>query len=307
MTTFTSNLGLTIPANGADAGNWDSQAANPNYVTLDACLGGVTTVSLNNTNVVLSAAQNQSRMIVFSSTLTGSVTITFATSYIKDYLISHVCTGSSAFTITLETTAASGQVICAVPGQTIQVYNDGTNLKYMNFGGPIGSYWDYGGSSTPNWNDGCTVKPYLNCDGSTFLSSVYPILNLVYSGNTLPNSKGRTRFALDQSAGNISSAAGGFSGSGVGATGGGMTTTLGTSNLPAYTPAGSVTASVGSNPGLVSTPSGPVNIGGTGSGGTVTSGSVSASFTGTAQGGVSQVMTNLPPSYIGGLQLVRAG
>src|ERR1700747_3028425 len=113
MTTFTPNIQLSVPANGAFVGTWDTNAADPNYTLIDSVVGQVTTISLNNANVVLSAAQFQSRMLVFNSTLTGSVTITFPSTFIKDYKIKHVCTGSSVNTITLQTTATGGQVICA--------------------------------------------------------------------------------------------------------------------------------------------------------------------------------------------------
>ena len=43
---------------------------------LDLIAGGITIISLNNTGVVLNAAQFQSKGITFNSTLTGSVTIT---------------------------------------------------------------------------------------------------------------------------------------------------------------------------------------------------------------------------------------
>ncbi len=301
VSTFTPNINLEEPARGDDVGTWDTPVNN-NTTVIDLVEGGISTVSLNNSPIVLSAAQFQSNGITFNSTLTGSVTITFPTSFKKPYFVRNTCTGSSAFTITLQTTASGGQVICCPPGESVDVVNDGTNLYFHNFG-RIGEYMDIIASSMPNWISGCTVPPYLNCDGTTFSSATYPQLAVRIGGTTLPDSRGKSRFALDQSAGLISSAATGFSGSSVGSVGGAQTTTLGTSNLPAYTP--SVTAGGVTALGVVN-----------GSGATLVSAGGATPFyntgayqaiTGVAQGGVSAPLTNLPPAFIGGLTLVRAG
>src|SRR5262245_17896934 len=131
--TFTPNINLEQPARGDDVGTWDTPVNN-NTGEIDLCIGGTATQGLNNSNVVLSAAQFQCAQITFNSTLTGSVSITFPTSFKKPYTIKNACTGSSAFTITLQTTAAGGQVIACPPGQPFDVVNDGANLSFKNFG-----------------------------------------------------------------------------------------------------------------------------------------------------------------------------
>src|SRR5208282_2769834 len=178
----TSNLQLAQPLRGADVGTWDTPV-NGNMTILDGVGGAITTIPLNNSNVILSSAQFISKQIVFSSTLTGSVIITFPTSFIKSYEIFNTCTGSSAFTITLQS-GSSGNVICAPPGDIVDIVNDGENMKYKNLD-RIGAYWDYCGSSIPNWVSGCSVPPYLNCDGTTFSSVTYPTLALILGGTTL--------------------------------------------------------------------------------------------------------------------------
>jgi hypothetical protein len=204
MSTFSPNLNIEEVARNADVGVWDTPTNN-NWTLMDSVCGAIATQALNNSNVVLSAAQFQSRNITFNSTLTGSVTITFPTSFTKSYEIQHLCTGSSAFTITLATTAAGGQVIGCPPGEIIDVINDGTNLKYKNFG-RIGEYWDYLGSSSPNWNDTCTIPPYQICAGGTISSAFYPVLTGLLGGTTLPDLRGRSRYMLDQGVGRVSSA-----------------------------------------------------------------------------------------------------
>src|SRR5260221_13666477 len=144
--TFTPNIQWEEPARGDDVGTWDTPVNN-NGTLIDLVTGAIATIPLNNSNIVLSNAQFRSKGITFNSTLTGSVTITFPTSFTKSYEIQNLCTGSSAFTVTLATTAAGGQAICAPPGVTIDCFNDGVNFKFKNFWGPVGSLFDFPGSS----------------------------------------------------------------------------------------------------------------------------------------------------------------
>src|SRR5581483_7995925 len=293
--TFTPNIQLEEPARGDDVGTWDTPVNN-NMTLLDLIAGGSVTISGAAGSVVLGSAQFRAK----------GITITFPTSFTKSYEVFNTCTGSSAYTITLQTTAAGGQVICCPPGQTVDVINDGTNLRFKNLGGPIGSYWDYAGSSNPAWNTGCTVPPYLPCDGSTFSATTYPQLAVMLGSTTLPNSKGRYRLTLDQGAGNISSATGLSS---VGTMGGSQT--IGSSNLPASIPykdtghvhlynqasfpgGGSVVPAGVGGPQLntISTNTGNATIGIT------INPSTAAAGTGNAF---------LPPSYVSGLTLLRAG
>ena len=191
----TANIQLFQPTRGSDVGTWDVPV-NGNMGILDLILGGVAVIPLNNANVTLASSQYESKTITFNSTLTGSVIITFPTSFIKSYEIYNVCSGSSSFTVTLATTGG-GQVVCAPPGETVEVWNDGSNIRYKNMD-RVGTYWDYAGSSVPAWVSGCTVPPYLNCDGTTFSSGTYPQLTTILGSTTLPDSKGRARFTLDQ-------------------------------------------------------------------------------------------------------------
>lgn len=311
VSTFTPNIQLEEPARGDDVGTWDTPV-NSNMTVTDLVVGGVATIPLNNSPVVLSAAQFRSRALVFSSTLTGSVAITFPSTFIKDYIVFNGCTGSSAFIITLQTTAAGSQVICAPPREGVSIYNDGTNIAYENLG-RIGSYMDYAGSSTPAWITACTVPPYLNCDGTVFSSATFPLLSLILGGTTLPNSKGRARFALDQGAGLISTAV--FSSSLVGATGGAQTVTLGASQIPNISAAVTVASSAGgvypvttagigyqitavNNAGSIIVPS--VSVGQGWYSATGMTGNITSSNT----GGQSHI--NVPPAYLGGLTLIRS-
>lgn len=302
VSTFTPNINLEEPARGDDVGTWDTPV-NSNMTVTDLVMGAIATQSLTNANVVLSAAQFRSKQITFNSTLSGSVTITFPTSFTKSYEIQNQCFGSSAFTITLTTTAAGGQAICCPPGETIDCFNDGVNIKFKNFD-RVGSYWDFGGSSVPNWVSGCTVAPYLNCDGTAFSSATFPQLTVILGGTTLPDSRGRARFALNQTTGRITSGVSGVDGNTRGSAGGDQSlqshTHVNTLNDPGHVhaylqaTAGSQKPDSGgsapfSNNVLVNTNSATTNV-------TITNASAGS---GGAQ--------NIPPAYIGGMTLIRAG
>ena len=298
--TFTPNIQIEEPARGDDVGTWDTPVNN-NSTLLDLVAGGTATITLNNANVVLSAAQFQCHTITFVSTLTGSVAITFPTSFKKPYTIQHTCTGSSAFTITLNTTAG-GQVVACPPGQPFDMLNDGANIKFKNFGPHIGGYWDYAGSSVPNWVSGCTVPPYLNCDGSAFSAGTYPTLAVIMGGTTLPDMRGRSRFYLNQGTGRITSGGGGVDGNTLFAGGGNE-----------FMQSHTHTANVSDPSHFHNTGAGPAGGGGGGANFIVAGFSgfaTQAAFTGisvtnTSFGsGASQ---NMPPAAVGGLTLIRAG
>jgi microcystin-dependent protein len=233
VSTFTPNVNLEEPARGDDVGTWDVPVNN-NTTELDLCLGGIATISAAAGSVVLSPAQLQSRMITFNSTLISNITVTFKTSFIKDYKILHVATGSSAFTITLQTTNSNGGFVGCPPGVCVDVYNDGTSIKFVGGLHLVGEYWDYSGSLFPNWVSASSPQPYLNCDGSTFSSASYPQLAALI-GTTLPDARGRVRATLNQGTGRMTSGNGGVDGNTNFAAGGADTQTLTAGQIPTIT------------------------------------------------------------------------
>lgn len=305
MSTFTASKNLEQVARGGDLGTWDSPE-NSNWAIVDAALGQAAAIALNNSNVVLSTPQYQCNFITFNSTLSGSVSITFPTSFTGPYSISNVCTGSSAFTITLTTTAAGGKVIACPAGEIFDIFNDGVNLSFRNLG-RVGSYMDLGCSAVPGWISGCSVPPYLNCDGSTFTAATYPALAAILGSNVLPDSRGRSRFALNQGTGRLNSVIVDTLGSG----GGDQFLQAHIHNVNGTTGA----ESAAHNHGYVA-PNANTTTGG---GGFPCGGPVGNFVTGNenqnhthsfnvnsanAGGGNGQ---NVPPAYMGGLTLIRAG
>lgn len=309
--TFTPNIQIEEPARGDDVGTWDTPV-NGNSTLLDLVAGAIATISLNNSNVVLSAAQFRSKQITFNSTLTGSVTITFPTSFTKSYEIQNLCTGSSAFTITLATTAAGAHVICAPPGETIDCFNDGANLTFKNLG-RIGSLMDWVGSSVPAWIAGCSIQPYLNCDASPFSAVTYPALAMFLGGTTLPDIRGVSRATLNQGTGRITTAGAGLDGNTNLSVGGVQTVTLTANQIPTIISPGTATSSGGSrinipvtdgavSGGSVSGPGSNIPPLTSGSWASVPSLVVAAVSNNT--GGA--LHTNMPPTVICGLTLIRS-
>lgn len=230
VSTFTTARGLEKPAAGDQVGTWGTATVNPNMDVVDASLAQSGTVSVTAGNVALTATQCRNARIVLSSTLTGSITVTFLTSINGPYTILNSATGSSAFTITLNTTAAGGRAIGCPPGM-FDIWNDGANIDFRN-ADRIGTYVDHAGSSVPNWNSACTVPPLLNCDGSAFSSATYPYLQLYLGGTTLPDLRGRYRAYLNQGTGRLTSSQGGVDGNTTSASGGSQATLISSAHLP---------------------------------------------------------------------------
>lgn len=78
MSTQSSNIGLTIPAVGSDAGPAFAQEINADLVQLDSVLGGTNSLDVSgNSNITLTKTQAQNLNQVFVGNLTGDVTIFF--------------------------------------------------------------------------------------------------------------------------------------------------------------------------------------------------------------------------------------
>lgn len=189
---------------------------------------------------------------------------------------------------------------------------------------PIGSVLPYAGSTVPaaNWAF-CNAQ---NISRSTY-SALFAILGITFgSGDgittfTLPDLRGRVVAGVDGGFGRLTTNT--MTSQSIGGTGGQEQSSLGTPNLPAYTPAGSVSGSASGavNNGTItsmtvnvgSAPGGGASIvtGGFSSSATFTaggngfsmtqnassfSGAISASFSGTPQGGSSSAFSNVQPT-----------
>ncbi len=299
----TPNLVLEQPLRGAEVGTWDVPV-NGNTGIIDTAFGGVTTLALSSANITLAASQAQASVLRFTGTLTANVTITLPSIY-KGWTMDDTTTGS--FLITLISTSGAS-IIGVPPSEATDIFYDGTNIKFRNLG-RVGTYVDLAFSVIPTWVTACTVPPYLNCTGTTFSSATYPLLAGLLGGNILPDAKGRSRATLNQGSSRITSSGSGINGNVILGTGGAETVTLLTSQIPSHTHANTLTDPGHTHP-YVGYDGGAVNAGG-GVGGSPSANVTSASFTGmsinNAAAGGSGAHSNMGPTYMGGITMIRAG
>jgi hypothetical protein len=305
----TANVGLYQPTRGSDVGTWDLPV-NSNTGAADSLVANVAVIPLTNSPVTLSTPPNagslwsgpygsQSAVLRFTGTLTASCTVTLPRSGF--WIVENLCTVGT-FAVILAS-SAPGQVIGVPDGEAVNIYCDGTNVKFVNLG-RIGEYLDLGTSTVPTWITSCTVQPYLNCDGTTFSAATYPVLNSRLGGNTLPDLRGRTRAALNQTTSRITTAGSGIDGNTLLSGGGNqlMQQHNHTYIDPGHPhnihgPAGS-TAPAGGNVAVFPFSSGAGNN--YGSTDTATIGiTINNAGSGTSQ--------NMPPVTIAGLTLIRSG
>jgi microcystin-dependent protein len=310
----TLNVGLIIPNTGDLTGVWGVNALNPDFAALDGFIGGVQPISVSNANIVLTApagsitpsggpTQAQNKALKIIGVLTGNVQITLPLP--GDMIIHNLTTG--AFVVTFAA-ASAGQVIGIERGSIQRIYNDGTNVYFVGLPS-VGTYWDICDATIPAWITACTVPPYLNCNGSTFNATTYPYLNAKLGGNTLPDFRGVSPAYLNQGTGRLVST---INGNIVGAIGGVELITLAASQIPLLsvnvTVGGSISGTAAANE-IANNP-GTSTLSYTPAGGTFSPLPVSGTFTGSGTGATSNTggapHSNLQPTTIGGIRLIRA-
>ncbi len=242
---ITPNRSLIAPNTGDLTGAWGTSALNPNWQTIDALFGGVTTISLSGaTTLALTVpattgvwpgflSQSVNSLIYFTGAQTGNAVIQFTLPGF--YIIHNQCTGTSY--VQLAPAAGTGNAIGAPPGKKCHVFFDGTSIDYVNMPDP-GTAHDLHTNTTafPPWMLACTIPPYLVKDGSTYSVATFPalaqLLGSTYGGNGittfgLPDERARARIAVDTvqpasgaTSARITLAIAGFTGSLLGAAGG---------------------------------------------------------------------------------------
>jgi hypothetical protein len=301
---FTSNMQFEVPARGTFVGVWDTPV-NGDFNIIDSAFGSVSAIALSNSPVALTDTQAQASVLRFSGVLTANVAVTIPSTIRKFWIVENNTTGN--FVVTL--TNGSGQVIGLPPGDPVDVYSDGTDVKFRNLG-RIGSYLDIASLSVPSWILACTTPPYLNCDGSAFSPVTYPYLTIILNSTLTPDLRGVMRATLNQGTNRITIAGSGINGDSRFSFGGAQNVPILQSNLP------SVNFPV-ADPGhghAYALPSSP--IGGNISGGGApfinnnasASGNTVPSTTGivVGSGGSGVALNNMPPTTISGITLIRA-
>lgn len=233
----TVNVGYIIPNTGDLPGTWGSAALNPNFQALDGFQGGLVAISLSG-NITLSSpagytatpgagpTQSQNSLIRLSGVLTGNISVTFPLP--GYYIVENLCTGIANWYVQLISTVG-GNKIGAIPGKKCHVFNDGTNMDYVNMPDPGTAYDLHGWTAYPPWMNACTVRPYLLKDGSQYSTTTYAALfaNIGYTfggsgGNfNVPDELARARIAYDTTGtGRLTTAVSGVNGQTMGSAGG---------------------------------------------------------------------------------------
>lgn len=320
----TTNILLSIPTRGSDAGTWDLPV-NGNSAALDGYFGGVQGISASSSPITLTApsgtpspaagpTQAQNAVLRFTGALSANVQITLPLP--GYYIVENLTTGN--FVLSFRGVTAT-QVIAIQQGEIQHIYNDGANVRFVNLS-RVGAIEIWAGLiAIPAWVTACTVPPYLLCDGSIYNFSTYPYLGArfgsTFGGNGattfgVPDLRGRVSLPYDGTGTRITAAGCGINGQTLGASQDKQTNTLITVNLPPYTPAGTIVSSI--------SPSGNYLRGGFAGGNTSPSGgpitaadfigtpTITSTFTGSAQGGTSTPVNNVQPALVSGIAVVRA-
>lgn len=300
----TSNRAYVTPAHGGAVGTYDTPLNNV-FQQIDQNLGAVSNVALSNVNVVLAANQYVCGTIRFSGTLTGNVVVTFP-AVSGWWVVENACTGN----FYIQLTCGAANRVCAPPGESVDILTDGTGVRYRNLG-RVGSFLDIAVTGMPAWISNCTVPPYLFCDGTTFSAVTYPALNQFLGGNTLPDARGRLRATTNNGTNRITTGGSGVNGDALFAAGGTQDVTLTTGQMPSHSHG---VNDPGHDHDIPFGPAGVVaNIGTIFSSivqyiSAVVTGSTASATTGISiqSSGSDQAHNNMPPTYIGGITLIRA-
>lgn len=321
----TVNVALIIPNTGDLVDVWGAQAINPDMSAIDGFLGGVQTITVAGSPITLTVpagftatpgggpTQAQNLVLKLSGTVISSVQITLPMpgSYIMDTVGLSV---NSLGPVTLRAVGA-GETIALPFGTAQRIYNDGTNVRFVNLQ-TVGTYLDSAGTTVPSWISGCSKPPFLLCDGSPFSAVTYPVLAAILGTTTLPDFRGRGSFFVNGGTSRLTSAGAGIDGNTLFASGGVNGITLNSANqLPAHTHTNTLTdpghihtpnPTLGHNTGqLVSVGSGNAGQGALGGGDT--SSAVTGITINNASTGAGANIPNVGPGIVGGIRLIRAG
>ena len=201
----------------------------------------------------------------------------------------------------------AGSLVAGTP--YVATYNNSDAVWYLRgfFGNPynvpLGGGMLFFGTTAPNSS---FVFPYGQAINRTTYATLFALTGTAFGvgdGSTtfnLPDLRGRVPAGKDDMGGSaanrITNAGSGIVGTTLGASSTAQTVTLGTANLPPYTPAGSIavsyTSSIAITNGVAAVSGGALSAAITATTG------ITASFTGTAQGGTSTPFSNVQPTLI---------
>lgn len=321
----TTNVLLQVPLHGAEVDTWDVPV-NSDFTSLDGFLGGVQTINAAGLSPITLTApagavtpaggpsQSQNAALKFTGALTGNVPVTLP---LPGQMVVHNLT-TGPFVLSFRA-IGSGEVIAIDQGAVQRIYNDGTNVYFVDLP-QVGTYLDSCEATVPAWIAACTKPPYLNCDGSAFSGATFPYLAQKLGGTTLPDLRGVGRYTLNQGTGRITTAGSGIDGDTRFSRGGAQNVSLSLAQLPtAITVAGNIT--VATNPGEVFPATSGANWGGPQNAASTPAAfqativnapvlnrnTLSGPNTLTSNNTFGASHTNMPPGTISGITLIRAG
>lgn len=263
------NILLSLPLLGSNVGTWNIPV-NSDFNSMDGYIGGVQSVGVASSNLILSCpagtptpsggpTQAQNAVLRFIGTLTVNVQVTLP---LPGYYIVENLTSASAQVLILRA-AGSGEVICIDRGDVQHVYNDGTNVRFVNMG-RVGHIEMWAGlSAMPAWVTLCTKRPFLLCDGTVYNFSDYPYLGArlgsSFGGNGsttfgVPDLRGRQPLPYDGTGTRITTAVCGINGQTIGAAADNQGVTLLATQIPSITSTTGGAISVASQNGLTGIP-----------------------------------------------------
>ena len=241
-----------MPLTGADVDTWGEVDVNPNMVAIDGLFGGIQTIAATGAAPITLTApagftatpspgptQSQNRVLRFTGVLTAGQQVTLPLPGV--YVIENLTTGN--FVLYFRGAVAGTEVISVDQGARQTIYNDGSNVRFVDMP-RVGSMELWAGiTGLPLWAVNCTIKPYLVCDGAVYNFSDFPYLgaklgsNFGGNGSTtfgVPDLRGRAPLAYDSTGVRITVSGSGINGLQLGSAGGSQSVTMDASQIPSH-------------------------------------------------------------------------
>lgn len=308
----TVNRNFAQPTRGSDVGTWDLPL-NGNFGLLDTIVGGVTSISTTGGSNILTPSQLAGGTILVTGALTAVASLNFPSGLQGWWSIYNSTTG--AFNLIVSAGSAI-EFICVPQGQIIDIQVNGNSVKFRNLG-IVGTYVDYAGTAVPPWVAGCTIPPFILCNGGAFSAATYPYLAALI-GTNVPDLRGRARYALNGGTNRVTAGGSGIDGNTLFSGGGnevlqshahivsGNTDVDSPDHAHNFTGGGAVTvgaSSVGNGNASPGAAGPAISIGPFTLGANVRHTHAISLTSGTTGAGGSQ---NMPPAIISGITMIRA-
>jgi hypothetical protein len=126
VSTYTTNKAIEKPSNNSYIDTWNVPVNN-DFDIIDLAFGGIYTVPLTNSNVVLTQANVQNVCILLTGTLSANVTVSFPALVAGYYIVRNTTSGSYTVTLNSAYSGASASVTAIQSANTF-IWSDGQNV-----------------------------------------------------------------------------------------------------------------------------------------------------------------------------------